>query len=189
MEIRKLEVFCRVVELKSFTRAADAVLLSQPTVSEHIRSLEEELGQKLIDRLGREAEPTPVGLLLYKYAVRMLRLHQDEPRVEKIWRRRGRNERVTDALHAMISTPYMQGDYVYGVDSHGELRCLDARSGERIWEDLTAVPKARWSTIHMVRNGDRTWLFNERGELIIAKLTTEGFNKISRAQLIAPTTE
>jgi len=77
MEIRKLEVFCRVVELKSFTRAADAVLLSQPTVSEHIRSLEEELGQKLLDRLGREVEPTPVGLLLYKYAVKMLRLHQD----------------------------------------------------------------------------------------------------------------
>jgi len=77
MEIRKLEVFCRVVELKSFTRAAEAVLLSQPTVSEHVRSLEEELGQKLIDRLGREAEPTPVGSLLYKYAVRILRLQQE----------------------------------------------------------------------------------------------------------------
>lgn len=77
MEIRKLEVFCKVVELKSFTRAAEAVLLSQPTVSEHVRSLEEELGQKLIDRLGREAEPTPVGTMLYKYAVRMLRLQQE----------------------------------------------------------------------------------------------------------------
>lgn len=77
MEIRKLEVFCKVVELKSFTRAADAVLLSQPTVSEHIRSLEEELGQKLIDRLGREAVPTPVGFLLFKHAVKLLRLHQD----------------------------------------------------------------------------------------------------------------
>lgn len=77
MELRKLEVFCKVVELKSFTNAAEAVLLSQPTVSEHIRSLEEELGQKLIDRLGRKAEPTPVGRILYKYAVRMLRLHQE----------------------------------------------------------------------------------------------------------------
>ncbi len=53
MELRKLEVFCKVVELKSFTRAAAAVMLSQPTVSEHIRSLEDELGQKLVDRLGR----------------------------------------------------------------------------------------------------------------------------------------
>lgn len=77
MEMRKLEVFCKVVELKSFTRAAEAVLLSQPTVSEHIRSLEEELDQKLVDRLGRKAEPTPVGRILYKYAVRMLRLHRE----------------------------------------------------------------------------------------------------------------
>ena len=54
-----------------------------------------------------------------------------------------RSERDTDALHAMISTPCLQGDYVYGVDSYGQLRCLDARSGDRVWEDLTAVPKAR----------------------------------------------
>ncbi|MHB8788341.1 MAG: selenium metabolism-associated LysR family transcriptional regulator [Desulfobulbaceae bacterium] len=77
MELRKLEVFCKVVELKSFTRSAEAVLLSQPTVSEHIRSLEEELGQKLLDRMGREVEPTPVGRLLYTYAVRILRIQRD----------------------------------------------------------------------------------------------------------------
>lgn len=76
MELRKLEVFCKVVELKSFTRSAEAVLLSQPTVSEHIRSLEEELGQKLLDRAGREVEPTPAGRLLYNYAVKLLRLQQ-----------------------------------------------------------------------------------------------------------------
>ncbi|MGW8160898.1 MAG: selenium metabolism-associated LysR family transcriptional regulator [Desulfobulbales bacterium] len=76
MELRKLEVLCKVVELKSFTRAAEAVLLSQPTVSEHIRSLEDELGQKLLDRMGREVEPTPVGRLMYNYAVKILRLQQ-----------------------------------------------------------------------------------------------------------------
>lgn len=77
MELRKLEVFCKVVELKSFTRAAAAVMLSQPTVSEHIRSLEDELGQKLVDRLGRQVEPTPVGQLLYRYGVKILRLQED----------------------------------------------------------------------------------------------------------------
>ena len=40
MDIHRLEVFCKLVELKSFTKAAEAVFLSQPTVSEHIRSLE-----------------------------------------------------------------------------------------------------------------------------------------------------
>jgi len=118
----------------------------------------------------------------------MLRLFQDEPRVEEIWRRRGFSERMTDSLHAMISTPYLEGDYVYGVDSYGELRCLDANTGDRIWEDLTAVPKARWATIHMVRNGKRIWMFNERGELIIATLSPAGFHEISRAKLIEPTT-
>jgi outer membrane protein assembly factor BamB len=119
----------------------------------------------------------------------MLRLRQDEPRVEELWRRRGRSERETDSLHAMISTPYFEGDYVYGVDSYGELRCLDARTGDRVWEDLTAVPKARWATIHMVRNGRRIWMFNERGELIISELSSQGFHELSRAKLIDPTTE
>ncbi len=73
MEIRKLEAFCRVVEMKSFTRAAKAMLLSQPTVSEHVRSLETELDQKLVDRLGREVEPTPAGRILYRYAAKLLK--------------------------------------------------------------------------------------------------------------------
>jgi outer membrane protein assembly factor BamB len=117
----------------------------------------------------------------------MFRLRQDEPQVELVWRRRGESETKTDALHAMISTPWFQGDYVYGVDSHGELRCLDAKTGDRVWEDLTAVPKARWSTIHTVRNGDRCWMFNERGELVIATVSPQGFHEISRAKLLDPT--
>jgi len=118
----------------------------------------------------------------------MLKLRQDKPAVEKAWKRQGASEVHTDALHAMISTPYLQGDYVYGVDSYGELRCLDARTGDRIWENLTAVPKARWATIHMVRNGERMWMFNERGELVIGTLSPQGFHEISRAKLIEPTT-
>jgi outer membrane protein assembly factor BamB len=117
----------------------------------------------------------------------MLRLHEDKPGVDLLWNRRGKNERRTDALHAMISTPFIEGNYVYGVDSHGELRCLDAKTGDRLWEDRTAVPEARWATIHMVRNRDKVWMFNERGEVIIAKLSPEGFNEISRTKLIEPT--
>ena len=69
------------------------------------------------------------------------------------------------------------------------MRCLDAKTGERIWESLDAVPKARWATIHMVKNGDRMFLFNERGQLIIARLDRAGYHEISRAQLIEPTKE
>ena len=119
----------------------------------------------------------------------MLRLRQDEPAVEKIWRRQGGSERDTDALHAMISTPYLNGDYIYGVDSYGELRCLEAATGDRVWEDQTATPRARWSSIHMVQRNDRVWMFNERGELIISQLSPQGFREISRAKLIEPTTD
>lgn len=118
----------------------------------------------------------------------MLRLVPDKPAVEKIWQRRGQNERNTDALHSIISTPILIGDYIYGVDSYGELRCLDANTGDRVWENLTAVPRDRWATIHFVKNGDRVWMFNERGQLIIGRLTPQGFDEISRAQLIKPTT-
>lgn len=117
----------------------------------------------------------------------LLRLRQDEPAVEKLWRRAGASETKTDALHAMISTPLLDGDYIYGVDSYGELRCLDAKSGDRVWEDLTAVPKARWATIHMVRNGKRIWMFNERGELILSELSPQGFRELSRTKLLDPT--
>ncbi len=77
MDIRRLEVFCKVVELKSFTRAAEAVHLSQPSVSEHVRALEETVGEKLLDRLGREAQATGAGLVLYKYARRILQLREE----------------------------------------------------------------------------------------------------------------
>ncbi len=119
----------------------------------------------------------------------MLRLRQDELAVEQVWRRRGASERQTDSLHAMISTPYLQGNHIYGVDSYGQLRCLDAHTGDRIWEDLTAVPSDRWANIHMVRNQDKIWMFNERGELIISRLSPVGFDEISRAKLLEPTTD
>lgn len=77
MEMRRIEVFCKVVELRSFTKAAEALLLSQPTVSEHIRSLEDGLGEKLLDRLGREVLTTPAGKLFYKYARSIVQTKQE----------------------------------------------------------------------------------------------------------------
>jgi len=77
MDIHRLEVFCKLVELQSFTKAADAVCLTQPTVSEHIRSLEEMLGEKLVDRLGREVLPTPAGKILYQYARNIIQLRNE----------------------------------------------------------------------------------------------------------------
>jgi DNA-binding transcriptional LysR family regulator len=77
MDTRRLEVFCKVVELKSFTKAGEALRLTQPTVSEHIRVLEESLDEKVVDRLGREVLPTPAGRVLYQYARNILQLCEE----------------------------------------------------------------------------------------------------------------
>jgi DNA-binding transcriptional LysR family regulator len=74
MDLRRLEIFAKVAELGSFSRAADALFLTQPTVSEHVRALEDELGVQLLDRLGRGAAPTRAGQLLLGYARRILAL-------------------------------------------------------------------------------------------------------------------
>lgn len=119
----------------------------------------------------------------------MLNVNPDKLEVSEQWRRLGPDEQHTDSIHCMIGTPILRGEEIYGVDSYGELRCLQAASGDRIWEDLTATPKARWSTIHMVTNHDRVWMLNERGELLITELSPQGFKEISRAKLLEPTTE
>ncbi len=77
MDLHKLAVYCKVIECKSFTRAAEAMFLTQPTVSEHIRALEQETGQHLINRLGREINVSEAGNILYSYARKMLHLQQE----------------------------------------------------------------------------------------------------------------
>ena len=119
----------------------------------------------------------------------MVRVPKDKLTSEVIWKAIGQDEQHTKALHAMIGTCLLKDGLVFGADSYGEFRCLDAENGNRIWEDLSAVPKARWATIHMVQQADRVWMFNERGELLIAKPSKEGLNIIDRCQLIEPTTQ
>ncbi len=120
---------------------------------------------------------------------RLLRLDPDRLEVSEVWQQMGPDEQHTKALHSLISTPLLAGDCVFGADSYGEFRCLDAATGERLWETQQPTPKERWGTIHMVRNHDHVWMFNELGELIIARLSRAGYEEISRAKLIDPTTE
>lgn len=72
LEMRRLEAFCSVVELGSFTKAADHLGLSQPTVSEHVRNLEESIDDKLLDRMSREIAITPAGEIFYRRAKEIL---------------------------------------------------------------------------------------------------------------------
>lgn len=105
MDIHRLEVFCRVLELQSFTKAADAVFLTQPTVSEHIRALEQALGERLLDRLGREVLPTPAGKILYRFARDIIRLRDEA--IQAIDRYRG-----TLSGHLLIGASTIPGTYI-----------------------------------------------------------------------------
>jgi DNA-binding transcriptional LysR family regulator len=76
MDTRQLAAFCAVVDRRSFSQAAEQLGVTQPAVSLQIRSLEQRLGQRLLDRSGRRVEPTEAGLRLYRSAQRMLALEQ-----------------------------------------------------------------------------------------------------------------
>ena len=117
----------------------------------------------------------------------MIEFDRERPAARQVWRRVGIDEKNTDALHCMIGTPIFKGKHIYGVDSYGELRCLDMKNGDRIWEDQTAVPRARWATIHMIQHGNREIMLNDQGYLIIADLNPKGYKELSRCKLIAPT--
>ncbi len=77
MDLWRLKIFRKVVDNNSFSKAADAINLSQPTISSHIKDLESHFDCKLIDRLEKKAVPTKAGELLYSYAVRLLKLYEE----------------------------------------------------------------------------------------------------------------
>ena len=76
-DFRQLESFCRVADLKSFSKAAESLFLTQPTISGHISALERSLGMVLLDRLGREVGMTSSGKVLYKHASALLALRRE----------------------------------------------------------------------------------------------------------------
>jgi outer membrane protein assembly factor BamB len=117
----------------------------------------------------------------------MLEMNPNEMTVQQLWAAKGPNERTTKALHSIISTPIWIGDHIYGVDSYGELRCIRASDGERVWENQDAVPRNRWGTIHFVSRESDVWMFNEQGEMIVGRLNPEGLQQISRVKIIEPT--
>ncbi len=74
MELKYIEIFCAVVEQKSFSKAARSLCLTQPTVSIHIKALEDEFSTRLFDRMGRSVHPTQAGETLYRYAKEIIRI-------------------------------------------------------------------------------------------------------------------
>jgi outer membrane protein assembly factor BamB len=165
---------------------------------ESVNALEPETGKVLwsvpfVSRYGLTA-PTPrlAGDILFVTAFYngslALRLSADPPEI--LWRSPKATEKDTTYLHSIISTPFIEDGHIYGVCSYGQLRCLDLKTGKRIWETLAATTpeqETRWGNAFLIKHEDRFFLFNERGELIMARLTPAGYEEIDRMQLIEPT--
>jgi len=145
------------------------------------------------------ASPRKSGNLLFVTSFyggpMMLRFDDSQATAKLLWKGNSNSERKTDKLHSIMSTPFIQDGFIYGVCSYGQLRCITTDSGERIWESLEATGATgntrsnidRWANAFLIKNGDRFFLANEKGDLIIAKLTPEGYQQLSQTHLLKPT--
>lgn len=119
----------------------------------------------------------------------MLQLADDRPGAKVLWHGLSHSEIKTDGLHCTLSTPVIQDGNIYGVCSYGQLRCLDAQTGARIWETPAVTREnARWASAFLTRQAGRCFITNDRGELILAALSPREYREIDRTQLITPTT-
>jgi outer membrane protein assembly factor BamB len=118
----------------------------------------------------------------------------DKPTV--VWEHQGKVPdplpKDTQQLHCVMSTPVIRDGHIYGVCSYGELRCLDAGTGKRIWSTLAATGGAerRWGNAFIIQMGegsDRYLLCNEDGDFILARFTPQKYEEISRVNLLEPT--
>lgn len=125
----------------------------------------------------------------------MMRLSPDRPTATLLWKDEG-SDRIlvdgvevaeADGLHSNITTPLIVGDTIYGIGSHGHVRGLRADTGERLWEAEGLTARGRWASAHFVRHEDRYFVYNEHGDLVIARFTPEGYVELDRTHLLQPT--
>jgi len=115
----------------------------------------------------------------------LLTLDSDQPRAEVAWR--GDNQ---TAVYCANSTPLIDDNVIYGVCHDGELRAVELSTGRRLWETYAATTGTRpapYATAFIVKHEDRYFLFNEKGDLILARLSPDGYQEIGRFNVLEPT--
>ena len=124
----------------------------------------------------------------------MMRLDNDRPSATKMWQ--GENNRETvngvevaelSGLHSVMTTPLILGDRIIGIGSHGQVRGLDADTGERLWEAEGLTTRNRWGSAFMIQHEDRYFVYNENGDLIIVEFGPDGYVELDRTHLLNPT--
>jgi outer membrane protein assembly factor BamB len=114
----------------------------------------------------------------------LIELGGDQPSAKEVWRNQAKK-----GMSPVNVQPMVIDNIVYGCDQSGELMAFDIASGDRLWETSKPIsdrPQGS-GTAFMVKNGDRFFLFNESGELIIAKISPKGYEELARTKIIEPT--
>lgn len=116
----------------------------------------------------------------------MLRFEPGKDAPSVAWRTTKMSERDTAHLNCTMNTPFIEDGHIYGACSYGQFRCLRADTGARLWETFapTSGKSERWGNAFTVKQGNRFFLFSEKGDLIIAKLSPQGYEEVSRAHLL-----
>ena len=115
----------------------------------------------------------------------LIELDQDKPAAKTLWR-----DRSKKAISPVNVQPFLQDGTLYGFDQNGLMYGVELKTGERLWQSGKPVNTERPSnsaTAFIVKNGERFWMFNEHGELLIAKLSPKGYEEIDRVKVIEPT--
>jgi outer membrane protein assembly factor BamB len=115
----------------------------------------------------------------------LIQLDANNPTATLAWEGKPNN-----SLGPKNSTPIVVDGLMYGFDRDGDLRCVDLSTGRRLWTTLDPVGgrSQNSSTAYLVKTESNFIIFNEMGELIIAKMDREGYSQISKAKVLEPTT-
>jgi outer membrane protein assembly factor BamB len=114
----------------------------------------------------------------------MLQLDPAKPAASVLW---PKTKAVSRRILSNTSTALLQDDCVFSAKSNGEFVCLDAKTGMQLWETDKLTDIKGGASIHPTRNGRSVFLYTERGELILAKLSAQGYKEVSRTRLLEPT--
>jgi outer membrane protein assembly factor BamB len=135
------------------------------------------------------ATPRKQGDFLFLTGVQntslLLRMAADKPAAEVVWK-----GSASKGFASCFSTPFFADDYIYGCGGNDSaLFCIKAATGERLWQTLAPNNghKARTGDAFIIKNGDRFFLVNDKGDLILARLSPKGYEEVSRTHLLEPT--